>query len=228
MLFPSESIYLLNIGIIAVILLFAYSGYRQGLMLKLLGICGFAVCGFLAWGLSSPFSKLLKLFPEDLTPLQNTIAGPLFYDSINRAIVFLVLFVLLVIVVIFLKPILKGLGKLPLISEVNTLLGAGVGALQGLLLVMILSFVFATPLFANGTKVIEGSLLQPLNAIGETLLFFAQGHMEELKSVQKIVTPSTALDDEDRANIRNWLLGYGLEESGVNAFMREVAGEQNE
>lgn len=228
MLFPSEYIYVVNLAVIAVLLLFAYSGYRQGFLLKLFGILGFAVCGLLAWLLSSPLAKLLRLFPQDMTPMAETIAGPLFYEAINRVIVFLVLFVLLAVAVLFLKPILKGLGKLPIIQEVNTLLGAGVGALQGLVLVMIVSFVFSTPLFANGTKVIEESFLKPANAVGEACLFFANDHMEELKSIQKIVTPSTALDEEDLSHIRHWLLSYDLEEARVDAFIAGLAGESYE
>lgn len=225
MLFPTEYIYILNLAVVAVLLLFEYSGYRQGFLLKLFGILGFAVCALLAWLLSSPFAKLLRLYPQDMTPMANTIAGPLFYEAINRAIVFLVLFVILSIAVLFLKPILKGLGKLPLIQEVNTLLGAGVGALQGVVFVMIASFVFSTPLFANGTKVIDESFLKPMNAIGEAFLFFANDSIEELKSIQKIVTPSTALDEEDLTHIRHWLLSYDLEEARVDAFIANLAGE---
>ncbi len=225
MLFPTEYIYILNLAVVAVLLLFEYSGYRQGFLLKLFGILGFAVCALLAWLLSSPFAKLLRIYPQDMTPMANTIAGPLFYEAINRAIVFLVLFVILSIAVLFLKPILKGLGKLPLIQEVNTLLGAGVGALQGVVFVMIASFVFSTPLFANGTKVIDESFLKPMNAIGEAFLFFANDSIEELKSIQKIVTPSTALDEEDLTHIRHWLLSYDLEEARVDAFIANLAGE---
>ena len=225
MLFPTEYIYILNLAVVAVLLLFEYSGYRQGFLLKLFGILGFAVCALLAWLLSSPFAKLLRLYPQDMTPMANTIAGPLFYEAINRAIVFLVLFVILSIEVLFLNPILKGLGKLPLIQEVNTLLGAGVGALQGVVFVMIASFVFSTPLFANGTKVIDESFLKPMNAIGEAFLFFANDSIEELKSIQKIVTPSNALDEEDLTHIRLWLLSYDLEEARVDAFIANLAGE---
>ncbi len=224
MLFPTDYIYMVNIAVIVVIFLFAYSGYRQGFLLKLFGILGFGVCGLLAWMFSSPFSKLLRLYPKDMTPLADTIAGPLFYDAINRVIVFLLLFVILGLFVIFMKPILKGVGKLPIIQEVNTLLGALVGSIQGLVLTMIVSFVFSTPLFANGMSVIDDSLLKPINAIGESLVFFASDHLEELKSIQKIVTPSTALDDEDLTNIREWLLDYDLNETDVDAFMNGLVG----
>jgi len=228
MLFPTEYTYLLNIAVVFIVLLFAYSGYRQGFLLKLIGILGFTVCSVLAWGLSSPLCKLVKLFPKDMTPMADTIAGPLFYDSINRVLVFLVLFVLLGILVIILKPLLKAVGKLPVIQEVNTIFGALFGALQGIVIVMVLSFAFSTPLFANGMRVIDDSFLKPVNALGETLLFFADDSIEELKSIQKIVTPSTTLDDSDVQHIRDWLLRYDLDEPSVNAFLQELTGDKYE
>lgn len=225
MLFPTEYIYILNIVIVLILALFAYSGYRQGFLLKALGCLGFMVCGLLSWLLSSPFSKLLHLFPEDMTPMADTIAGPIFYDSINRIIVFVVLFVLLGIVVLFLKPLLKAVGKLPVIHEVNTILGTAVGAVQGVVVILIATFVFSTPMFANGTKVIEESFLAPVSGITDGLLFFAGDSLDELKSVQKIVTPSTMLTEDDMTHIKHWLMEYDLPENQVDDFLKELAGE---
>lgn len=228
MLFPTEYIYLLNIAVVLMIALFAYSGYRQGFLLKALGCFGFVVCAFLAWLLSSPLSKLLSVYPHDMTPMADTIAGPIFYETINRSLIFILLFVILSIVVIFLKPILKIAGKLPIIQEVNVLLGTAVGALQGLVAVMALSFVFTTPLFANGLRVIDESFLKPIDAVSEALLFFADDTIAELKSVQKIVTPSTVLDQADLEHIKAWLQRYDLDDAKVNALLAELAGEAYE
>lgn len=225
MLFPSEYIYLLNIVVVLLIAVFAYSGYKQGFLLKVLGCFGFLLCGLLSWLVSSPLAKVLHLYPSDMTPMADTIAGPLFYESLNRSLIFIILFILLSIFVLFLKPILKVAGKLPLIQEVNVLLGTFVGALQGLIAVMILSFVFTTPLFANGIHIVEESFLKPINAVSEQLLFFANDTIAELKSVQKIVTPSTVLNQEDLAHIKDWLLSHDLEEAKVNQLLQQLAGE---
>lgn len=225
MLFPTEYIYVLNIGIVLVLALFAYSGYRQGFLLKVLGCIGFVVVGFLAWFLSSPFGKLLHLFPEDMTPMKGTLIEPIFYESINRMVVFVVLFVLLGIVVVFLRPLLKAVGKLPVIAQVNKLLGVAVGFLQGWIVLMVVSFAFTTPLFANGASVLEKSFLKPVEGITDKALFFAGDTLAELKSVQKIVTPSTALTDADVENIRQWLESYDLPANQVDAFLKELLGE---
>lgn len=225
MLFPSEYIYVLNIIVILLIAVFAYSGYRQGFLLKVLGCFGFLLCGLLSWLLSAPLAKLISLYPHDMTPMADTIAGPIFYESLNRSLMFVVLFLLLSVIVLFLKPILKAAGKLPIIQEVNVLLGTAFGALQGLVAVMVLSFVFTTPLFANGIHIIEESFLKPINVISEGLLFFADDSIAELKSIQKIVTPSTVLNQEDLLHIKGWLLDHDLDEGKVNQLLQQLAGE---
>lgn len=225
MLFPTEYIYVLNIVIVLILALFAYSGYRQGFLLKVLGCIGFIVVGFVAWFLSSPFGKLLHLFPKDMTPMKGTLIEPIFYESINRMVVFVILFVILGIFVVFLRSLLKVVGKLPVIAEVNKVLGILVGFVQGWIVLMILSFAFSTPLFANGTSVIERSFLKPVDGITEKALFFASDTVEELKSVQKIVTPSTALTDVDVEHIRQWLERYDLPQAQVNAFLQELLGD---
>lgn len=225
MIFPIQYIYILNIIVIALLALFAYSGYRQGLLLKVIGCIGFVVVGFLAWFLSSPLGKLLHLLPANIAPMEDTIVGPIFYEMINRMVVFVVLFVLFSIVIILMKPILKTLGKLPVVHQVNTVLGTIFGFVQGVIMVMIITFVFATPLFANGSKVITGSFLSPVYQLTESALFFAEDTLGELQSVQKIVTPSTMLTETDVENIRSWLLRFDLPENQVDAFLHDVLGE---
>lgn len=224
MLFPMEYIYLLNIAILLVLGLFAYSGYTQGFFLKLLGCFGFLVCALVAWLLSYPLSSVLHLYPSHLISVSNPQITQIFYQTMNRIVVFAVLFLLLSIAVLFLKPILTTFGKLPLIQEMNKLLGTALGAVQGLVFVMIVSFIFSTPLFANGLRVIEASSLKPINAMTEGLLFFCHDQLGELKAIQKVVTPSTVINEEDMGYIEHWLSGHELDQEQIDAFLQELKG----
>lgn len=225
MLFPIEYIFLLNIVVIAVLALFAYSGYIQGFFLKLLGCFGFLVCALVAWLISYPLSSLLHLYPDHMLMMNDPQIAQIFYQTINRVVVFIVLFFLLSLAVFFMKPILKAVGKLPLIQEMNKILGTALGALQGLVFVMVVTFVFSTPLFANGMRVIDQSCLKPINAVTEGLLFFAHDQLGELKAIQKVVTPSTVVDEEDIGYIADWLSGYDLKPEQIDAFVNELKGE---
>ncbi len=225
MLFPTEYIFLLNIAVLLILGLFAYSGYTQGFFLKLLGCFGFLVCALVAWLLSYPLSSILHLYPDHMIVTNDPQITQIFYATINRVVVFVVLFFVLSLAVFFLKPILKAVGKLPLIQEVNKLLGTVLGALQGLVFVMVLTFVFSTPLFANGLRVIEESCLKPINAMTEGLLFFSHDQIGELKAIQKVVTPSTIPNEEDITHIAHWLSGYDLQQEQIDAFLTELKEE---
>ena len=56
-------------------------------------------------------------------------------------------------------------------------------------------------------------------------MFFADDTISELKSIQKIVTPSTMLNQEDLKHIMNWLLDHDLDEGKVNQLVQRLAGE---
>ena len=226
MLFPTEYILLLNIAVLLILVLFAYSGYQQGFFLKLLGCFGFLVCALVAWMLSYPLSTVLHLYPQDhLMAMRDPQITAIFYQTINRVVVFVLLFFLLSLTILFMKPILKAVGKLPLIQEMNKLLGTALGALQGLVFVMVVSFIFSTPLFANGLWVINESCLKPINAMTEGLLFFSRDQLGELKAIQKVVTPSTMPNEEDINYIAHWLSGYDLSQEQIDTFLQELKGE---
>lgn len=222
MLFPTQYIYVLNIVVVAIFIIFAYSGYKQGFLLKVLGCIGFMIVGIVSWLLSSPLGKLFHVFPSDLTPLDETIIGPIFYDQMNRICVFVILFVILGIVIICLKPILKLISSIPIISQVNSVAGVIFGFLQGLILMVVVSFLFSTPLFANGKTVIKDSFLSPVNVVTEKLLFFSQDTLGQLASIQKIVTPSEKLNGEDVENIQAWLLENDFTQAQIDAFLQSL------
>lgn len=224
MLFPIEYIFLLNIALLLLFVLFVLSGWKQGFLLKVLSCIGMIVVGFVSWFLSSPLGKLFHIVPADMTPMEDTIFGPVFYETINRMAVFVVLFFLLSIVILCLKPIMKAIGSLPVVRSLNAVLGAVFGGLEALIVMMIITFMFTTPLFANGKRVIQDSYLKPFNEVTNKVLFFASDTLSELQVIQKIVTPSTALSQEDITILREWLLDHDLPENQVEDFLRELQG----
>lgn len=224
MLFPMEYITALNVILVICILLFIYSGYRQGFLLKIFGCIGFLFSGFFAWFLSYPLSKILIIYPESWTPLQGSIVDSFFYLYMNRIFIFILLLIVFGIVVLFLKPILKCLQKIPVIGSVNRLLGACFGALQGFACLILVTIIFSTPFFANGSKVIEESYLQPIAKVNDVLLFFATDTFQQLKSLQKIVTPSTTLTQQDFEAIYQWMQDSDLTDSQIFDFLKSLEG----
>ncbi|MEG1066522.1 MAG: CvpA family protein, partial [Erysipelotrichaceae bacterium] len=161
MLFPTYAIAFLNIAVIFVLALYTFSGYRNGFLLKVISCFSIAVLCIIAW-LTSPYiSEVVNIFPKEFTPMIGTVVEPAFYSLMNRLSVFAIMFIIFVVLTVLIKPIVKAIGLVPLVNEVNKLLGLIFGFFQGLIIVGIVAFIFSTPLFANGNLVVKNSFLKP-------------------------------------------------------------------
>lgn len=219
MIFPMEYIPFLNITVILLFILFIVSGYRNGFLLKVLGCLSLIVVALIAWFIAPLLGSFLHVYPKSLTPLAGTIAEGIFYDLMNRMMLFAIIFLILAVATLFLKPIFKTISAIPLVSEVNKLLGVIFGFLQALILVSVISLIFQTPLFANGSKINDDSYLSMVSNVTNKVLFFASDRFDELKSIQKIVTPNSELDELDINRIHDWLKDQGVEEGKIQEFI---------
>lgn len=222
MIFPISVIPYLNILIIIIVCFLIYSGYKDGLMLKVLDCLSMVVIGLIAWFLSPVLGKAIHIYPTTLTPMKNTIVEPLFYDLMNRFLLFAIIFMALLIIVLLMHPLLKGVGSLPIIAQLNRLLGIIFGFIQAFIIVFIITIIFQTPLFANGSMIIEQSYLKTVAKTTDGVLFFAQNSMKELRSIQKIVTPNSILDSNNINDIRSWLKEQGLSDIKIQEFINSL------
>ena len=127
-----------------------FGGYRDGFLLKLLSILSFFVCGFLAWWASSYVGSFIHLYPKHALPLQDTPLEAVLYDNLNRLLIFVILFVLLQLAVLVIKPFTKAANHVPVVSGINRLLGAALGALQAVLLMVLAAMVCRLPFWKTG------------------------------------------------------------------------------
>ncbi len=225
MIFPIEYIPVLN-GIILFLCVFCiYSGYKQGFLLKAIGCIGFLAIGFISWFLAPYISNILPLFPKGLAPLQDTIFANLFYRQLNTICVFAMLFVVLSIVIVCLKPLLKTVRHIPILSQINRFLGVLFGLLQGFIVISAICVLFRTPLFSNGRNIVQQSFLNPVSKVSDSLLFFANDYFSQLESVQKLFTPSHALDNHDWDAITSWLSNQNINREDIESFIQSIRGK---
>lgn len=222
MLFPVDKIIWLNIAILAILLLSLYSGYRDGFIVKAIGCIGFIIIAITAWTIAPSVADKLNLFPESLTPLSGTFIAPYFYDTLNKYTVFFCLFLLLSLLILLIKPICKGISSIPIISEVNKLLGVLFGLLQGIILLIVITLVFRTPIFSNGTSVIDHSILKSMNGLTDSVMFFMQDPMAEWESIQKLLTPSSNMDQADLDKIKEWMSEQNISEEQAQELLNQL------
>lgn len=222
MLFPVDKILWLNIAILVILLLSLYSGYRDGFIVKALGCVGFILIGIFSWTLAPMLADKLELFPKEMTPLAGTFIAPYFYETLNKFAIFGCLFIILSLLILLIKPICKGISSIPIIAEVNKLLGVLFGLLQGIILLVIITLVFRTPLFTNGMSVIEHSILKTMNGFTDSVMFFMEDPMAEWQSIQKLLTPSSELNQDDVDKITEWLQSQQIDEQKVREFISSL------
>ena len=70
--------------------------------------------------------------------------------------------------------------------------------------------------------VLKESHLSVVKEVYRQLLFVYDDNFSRMESIQKIVTPSTQLMDEDVKNIREWLVNQGFNETEQEEVMKLI------
>ena len=224
----TNTVLMINIGVILFLVLLTWSGYKQGFLMKLLSILGFFVVGILAWWLSSPLAKFIGLYPIDQLSLQDNVITDIVYNKLNRFVVFIVLFVVLNVVILCLKPIVKALSSIPVVSTINKVFGSILGLIQAVLLLFVVTMVMRLPFFANGTALVEQSFLKYSEQGSNSILEYAKGPMKDIHLLYQAMDHKQALTKQEIADIQTWLLSCGVQEDNVKAFIATLKNTEDE
>lgn len=215
----------INIGIVGFLVVCIWIGYHKGFLLKLLSILSFFVVGILAWYVSSPLANRIALYPQENAPMKGTVLEPYFYENLNRFVVFIILFVILNILVFCLRPIVKMIGSIPVISICNHVLGAILGAVQAFLLFMILALFLRMPFFDHGAQIANESLLRYSDPIRDVALFYAKEPLQQLQVWSNIMDTNKKLTKQEVEDIRAWLLEQSIDKEKVESFIATLRYE---
>lgn len=213
---------MVNIGILILLGIMVYSGYHNGFLWKLLNILGFFVCGFLAWWVSSYISRFLHLYPRDGMLLQGTGVEELFYDQLNHLLLFVVLFVLMQVMILALKPFAKFVNHIPLLSTANHWLGAVLGLVQGLLILLLATLCLRLPFWKVGNELVDASLLRYSEPIIDITMAYVSHPLAQLSKLQAALEEKQTLTWEEKQSLRTWLLEQNIQESDVDALMSKL------
>lgn len=216
---PVSLIMLVNMVILCVLCALVFGGYRDGFLLKLLSILSFFVCGFLAWWASSYVGSFIHLYPKHALPLQDTPLEAVLYDNLNRLLIFVILFVLLQLAVLVIKPFTKAANHVPVVSGINRLLGAALGALQAVLLMVLAAMVCRLPFWKTGNEIASASLLRYSDGMMDALTFYAREPLQELSRLTSALDEKQTLSTSEKENIRSWLLEQNMKKEDVDTLL---------
>jgi len=219
MIIPQTWISLVNIILLAWLALALLMGYRQGFLLQLYNLLAMLVALFVAWLFAPAFAKMWVIFRPDLGQLNQFIdIQELMTQQINTFIWFILLFIAMSLIIALLRPVIKAIGKLPVLKFFNRIAGALFGFLKWTIQVFIVILLLSLPIFANGEQVINESWLHLAKSASVTAFSYLEKPLNENRIIQQLLS-GEALTDLDIATLRQWLKDKGLSDQAIIEFL---------
>ena len=189
----------LNLALIILYLAFVVIGYKNGLILQIVdlvyNILALFIGYFLAPILASHF-PIVKLDEVYMALKLNVLMDTLIY--------MIIVFILLKLLYLIIKPLFGFVSKIPLIGFVNDIGGSLMGIVNATIVVLLFFMLLNTPLFKNGNEVKEKTYLKTINGLSYKALEFSMNHFDFQKEFKDFDI------DKTRMAFDKW-----LEEQGV-------------
>ncbi|MBQ6654160.1 MAG: CvpA family protein [Erysipelotrichaceae bacterium] len=219
MTLPPNSVMFINIGVIAILVISLIIGYVKGFLWQVLKIIGILAIIILSWILSSGLSELIQIFPRKYAPFASTGLADLFYDKINTICWFLILFVAGLIILAILKPLFKVITEIPIVKGVNKTLGALLSLIPAFLLIVVVTFILNSAIFANGKEIVGKSLLRYTDDVIDYASNLFKGVFRENVAIQKMINDPKSLTEDDLGNIVTWMKNNKISADSIREFL---------
>ncbi len=214
-IFPYINLILILIAVLSLI-----DGYMHGFMLMLLNVLSLFAALFLAWTLSPAIASVLPLYPRSASDYSGSI-GNLIYTKLNAGLWFIIIFIGVMLLTILLRPLVKLVGKVPVIKLTNKILGAAFGLLLAAFWILVLTFVLSTPLFVNGKDAIETSWLKPFSQSANQVLETGGNQLSDNVLVQRILS-GQPLTQKELDDISAWLVKNKIDRKSIDEFIQKI------
>ena len=225
MVIESQTYMVINIAVLIIAVVQVLVGIKRGFLIQLMDCVGLLVSLFVAWLFSPVLSEWAAIVPETLNPARDTILGPWVDGLMNQIVWFIAIFIVCRLVLLLVRPIIKMLGKIPLVKQVNQLLGGLFGLVNTGIWLVVFSIILMLPFFENGQQVIDATLLsmpgKAAAVLNEKLLEMPQDENQ----LQKLVEGWDQLTDEDRTMIKDWLNDNQLTFQNLQELLNSLKGE---
>ncbi|NLA78457.1 MAG: CvpA family protein [Erysipelothrix sp.] len=204
MTIPTAIVTYTNVILLLSFLILAINGYRNGLFLQLLGLVNVFIKILLAMFGAPLFAFVFTVYRIDLGALNDSVLHTALSKQLNTVIWFVILYAVLTVAILILKPFIKGISKAPVIKTANRVAGLLFGVLKGAVLVVLAVILLSTPLFSNGRDVIDTSLLRHVDAKIPNVLTQLGDWSEASEALTNLISQKGLLETDKNAIIE-WL-----------------------
>ena len=190
----------------------AAQGYNTGILRRLIGLVGSIISYWIAWILCGVFAKYINIISVKSLGLSGTPFEAIAKTYVNQIAWFILLFLVLRILFFVVDRIAKGVHKVPGLHAVSALLGAAFGVLEAFVWMVVITVLLHTPLFKNGSYIVENSLIKQVNQVTEMVAKDYLGPLFISEGFSKIGEDTKSLTDLQRNAVENWLKENGFVE----------------
>ena len=190
----------------------AAQGYNTGILRRLIGLVGSIISYWIAWILCGVFAKYINIISVKSLGLSGTPFEAIAKTYVNQIAWFILLFLVLRILFFVVDRIAKGVHKVPGLHAVSALLGAVFGVLEAFVWMVVITVLLHTPLFKNGSYIVENSLIKQVNQVTEMVAKDYLGPLFSSEGFSKIGEDTKSLTDLQRNAVENWLKENGFVE----------------
>ena len=190
----------------------AAQGYNTGILRRLIGLVGSIISYWIAWILCGVFAKYINIISAKSLGLSGTPFEAIAKTYVNQIAWFILLFLVLRILFFVVDRIAKGVHKVPGLHAVSALLGAAFGVLEAFVWMVVITVLLHTPLFKNGSYIVENSLIKQVNQVTEMVAKDYLGPLFSSEGFSKIGEDTKSLTDLQRNAVENWLKENGFVE----------------
>ncbi|MBR3841544.1 MAG: CvpA family protein [Erysipelotrichales bacterium] len=221
MTFPLEYISYVDIAVLVVLTSSVFLGLKKGFLLSLIDLVGTIAIFVMAYILAPLFSDSIMLTSSFLTiDVGNEYLNTLILEKSNELLWFVVLFVVGSVLVLFIKPIFKALDELPVIKQLNHLLGGIFGAIKTYILCLVVVFILSTPIVRNGSIVIEDSILRYVEQ-SSTVVWELLDNPEEINNALQDIINDNGLSEDLVDSFKSWLAENIDDEKIIESIIEE-------
>ena len=190
----------------------AAQGYNTGILRRLIGLVGSVISYWIAWILCGVFAKYINIVSAKSLGISGTPFEAIAKTYVNQIAWFILLFLVLRILFFVVDRIAKGVHKVPGLHAVSALLGAAFGVLEAFVWMVVITVLLHTPLFKNGSYIVENSLIKQVNQVTELVAKDYLGPLFSSEGFSKIGEDTKSLTDLQRNAVENWLKENGFVE----------------
>ena len=225
---PTSYIPMINIALVVILAVSVIVGVIKGFVWELVNVLGLAFAVLIAWISAPGIAKVVRLYPESITPFADSAVGAVLYEKLNYYLWFVIILVACLVILAIIKPIFNALAEIPFLKQLNQFLGGLVGGVRGVALIVVVLAIMNMAIIKNGKDIIYQSGLKYAQwGVNKFTSVMSEAFAENI-AIQKLLNDPLSLKKEDVQSVIDWLEKSKLSDDQIRDFLENYGIDANE